>query len=115
MAQSGVPPGRDSEKKPRGKRRASLVRIGHGGRMDARGIAPDDLGAASDSEWATIIMSSADTNPEYGGEYSNLQQVKHALIRNYLNGWFPKMALGPGGCPRLRYIDTHAGRGKYLN
>lgn len=60
-------------------------------------------------------MSTADTNPEYWGEYSNLQQVKHALIRNYLNGWFPKMVLGSRGCSRLLYIDTHAGRGKHLN
>lgn len=60
-------------------------------------------------------MSLADTNSEYWGEYSNLQQVKHALIREYLKGWFPKMALGPRGCSRLLYIDTHAGRGKHLN
>jgi three-Cys-motif partner protein len=60
-------------------------------------------------------MSTADTNPEYWGEYSNLQQVKHDLIRSYLNGWFPKMILGPSGCSRLLYIDTHAGRGKHLN
>jgi three-Cys-motif partner protein len=60
-------------------------------------------------------MSTADTNPEYWGEYSNLQQVKHDLIRNYLNGWFPKMVLGSGGGGRLLYIDTHAGRGKHLS
>jgi three-Cys-motif partner protein len=62
-----------------------------------------------------MTMSTADTNPEYWGEHSKLQQVKHALIRNYLNGWFPKMVLGPTGCGRLLYIDTHAGRGKHLN
>lgn len=60
-------------------------------------------------------MNTADTNPEYWGEYSNLQKVKHDLIKNYLNGWFPKMVLGPRGCSRLIYIDTHAGRGKHLN
>ena len=60
-------------------------------------------------------MSTADTNPEYWCEYSNLQHVKHALIREYLNGWFPKMTLGQWGCSRLLYIDTHAGRGKHLN
>lgn len=60
-------------------------------------------------------MNTADTNPEYWREYSNLQHVKHALIREYLNGWFPKTALGPRGCSRLLYIDTHAGRGKHLN
>jgi three-Cys-motif partner protein len=60
-------------------------------------------------------MNTADANPRYWREYSNLQQVKHHLIRNYLNGWFPKMALGPGGAGRLLYIDTHAGRGKHLS
>jgi three-Cys-motif partner protein len=59
-------------------------------------------------------MSRADTNPEYWREYSNLQHVKHAIIREYLNGWFPKMTLGLGGSGRLLYIDTHAGRGKHL-
>lgn len=60
-------------------------------------------------------MSLADANPGYWREYSNLQHVKHALIKNYLNGWFPKMLLGPHGCDRLFYLDTHAGRGKHLN
>jgi three-Cys-motif partner protein len=59
-------------------------------------------------------MSTADTNPEYWSEYSNLQHVKHAIIREYLNGWFPKMTLGRWGSSRLLYIDTHAGRGKHL-
>jgi three-Cys-motif partner protein len=59
-------------------------------------------------------MNTADTNPEYWDEYSNLQHVKHAVIREYLNGWFPKMTLGQWGCNRLLYIDTHAGRGKHL-
>jgi len=57
---------------------------------------------------------SADTNPEYWSEYSNLQYVKHAVIKNYLNGWFPKMSLGSTGRKELLYIDTHAGRGKHL-
>jgi three-Cys-motif partner protein len=60
-------------------------------------------------------MTPANPNPEYWSEYSNLQHVKHSLIRNYLNGWFPKMTLGPWGCRRLLYIDTHAGRGKHLD
>jgi len=59
-------------------------------------------------------MSLADSNAEYWVEYSNLQHVKHELIRHYLNGWFPKMTLGPVGCKRLLYIDTHAGRGRHL-
>ena len=59
-------------------------------------------------------MSAADANPDYWVEYTNLQHVKHAVIRNYLNGWFPKMTLGPTGVRRLLYIDTHAGRGKHL-
>lgn len=64
---------------------------------------------------SVIKMSTADANPEYWSEYSNLQHVKHDIIREYLKGWFPKMALGPWGCSRLLYIDTHAGRGKHLN
>lgn len=59
-------------------------------------------------------MSLATANREYWLEYSNLQHVKHGLIREYLNGWFPKMVLGPNGCKRLLYIDTHAGRGRHL-
>src|SRR5262245_60933239 len=60
-------------------------------------------------------MDTADGNPDYWREYSNLQHVKHDLIREYLQGWFPKMALGPRGCTRRLYTDTHAGRGKHLN
>jgi three-Cys-motif partner protein len=60
-------------------------------------------------------MSTADTNPEYWDDYSNLQHVKHELIKEYLKGWFPKMLLGPTGCRQLLYIDTHAGRGKHRN
>ncbi len=59
-------------------------------------------------------MTTSDTNPDYWAEYSNLQHIKHNIIRNYLNGWFPKMAMGEHGVNRLLYIDTHAGRGKYL-
>lgn len=59
-------------------------------------------------------MSEPDTNPDYWSEYSNLQHVKHAIVRNYLNGWFPKLSLGQFGVRRLLYIDTHAGRGKHL-
>lgn len=46
-------------------------------------------------------------------EYSNLQKVKHDLIRSYLNGWIPKLCLG--GFKRILFVDTHAGRGSYLN
>lgn len=60
-------------------------------------------------------MSTADTNPDYWSEYSNLQHVKHAIVRNYLNGWFPKLTLGQFGVRRLLYIDTHSGRGKHLS
>lgn len=51
-----------------------------------------------------------DAHPEYWGDYTNLQHVKHELIREYLNGWFPKLGLWSG---RVVYFDTHAGRGKY--
>jgi three-Cys-motif partner protein len=52
----------------------------------------------------------ADSNPEYWDEYTNLQQVKHDLIRCYLGGWFAKLGFWAG---RVIYLDTHAGRGKY--
>jgi three-Cys-motif partner protein len=51
-----------------------------------------------------------DTNPEYWSEYTNLQHVKHELIREYLKGWFPKLGFWSG---RIVYLDTHAGRGKH--
>jgi three-Cys-motif partner protein len=51
-----------------------------------------------------------DTNAEYWSEYTNLQHVKHELIREYLKGWFPKLGFWSG---RIVYLDTHAGRGKH--
>lgn len=60
------------------------------------------------------MSGTADQSPEYWSEYTNLQHVKHAVIRNYLNGWFPKLALGNVQSARIVYIDTHAGRGKHL-
>ena len=45
-----------------------------------------------------------DTNPSYWSEYTNLQHVKHALIREYLKGWFPKLGFWSG---RIVYLDTH--------
>jgi three-Cys-motif partner protein len=60
-------------------------------------------------------MSQADPNPNYWSQYSNLQQVKHDLIKHYLDGWLPKLTIGQFRCPRLLYIDTHAGRGMYQN
>ena len=58
-------------------------------------------------------MGHADENPAYWDQYSNLQHVKHEVIKNYLDAWFPKLALGFNGCPELAYMDTHAGRGKH--
>ena len=51
-----------------------------------------------------------DQNPSYWQEYTNLQKVKHDLIRQYLNGWFPKLA---SWATRVLYFDTHAGVGRY--
>jgi len=56
-----------------------------------------------------------DKNPAYWAQYSNLQKVKHDVIRFYLQGWFPKLALGPHGSSRLLYLDTHAGRGTHMS
>lgn len=57
-----------------------------------------------------MASTAADTNPEYWAEYTNLQQVKHDLIRCYLGGWFAKLGFWAG---RVVYLDTHAGRGAY--
>lgn len=50
-------------------------------------------------------------NRQYWEEYSNLQHTKHRIIREYLNGWFPKLGLWAG---KILYVDTHAGKGKHL-
>jgi three-Cys-motif partner protein len=51
-----------------------------------------------------------DKRPSYWEEYSNLQFTKHKLIREYLNGWFPKLGSWSG---KILYVDTHAGKGKH--
>jgi len=47
---------------------------------------------------------------KYWEKYTNLQRVKHALIREYLNGWFPKLGFWSG---RILYLDTYAGAGEH--
>ena len=56
-------------------------------------------------------MSTVDQEPLYWESYGAIQKAKHDLIKEYLNGWFPKMTLGGTGVRKLLYIDTHAGRG----
>lgn len=51
-----------------------------------------------------------DPQPGYWKDYGPFQQVKHQLIRTYLEGWFPKLGFR---CGRIMYLDTHAGRGGY--
>ena len=58
-------------------------------------------------------MGTPTANDGYWLQYSHLQYVKHRLIREYLNGWFPKMTLGQTRNPTLQFIDTHAGRGRH--
>lgn len=58
------------------------------------------------------MASRDDSNPEYWAEYSNLQKIKHDLIRCYLGGWFAKLGSWAG---RVVYFDTHAGRGAHAN
>jgi three-Cys-motif partner protein len=58
------------------------------------------------------MSPNVDTNPEYWLEYSNLQKVKHELIRAYLGGWFAKLGFWAG---RVVYFDTHAGRGSHAS
>jgi three-Cys-motif partner protein len=49
----------------------------------------------------------SDPNPAYWEQYGPFQHVKHALIRCYLNGWYPKLGTW------ARRVHTHAGRGRY--
>ena len=58
------------------------------------------------------MTSRSDLNPDYWSDYSNLQRIKHNLIRCYLGGWFAKLGSWAG---RVLYFDTHAGRGKHLS
>jgi three-Cys-motif partner protein len=58
------------------------------------------------------VAPSSDVHPEYWVEYSNLQRIKHDLIRCYLGGWFAKLGSWSG---RVLYFDTHAGRGKHIS
>ena len=51
-----------------------------------------------------------DPSPKYWEDYSNLQRIKHDLIRCYLAGWYPKLGFWSG---RIMYLDTHAGRGRH--
>jgi len=51
-----------------------------------------------------------DSDNRYWHGYTNLQHVKHALIKEYLGGWFPKLGSWSG---RIIYFDTHAGRGRH--
>lgn len=50
---------------------------------------------------------------EYWDSYNNLQRVKHQLVREYLNGWLPKLTLGQFGSKKVIYFDTHAGKGRH--
>jgi len=51
-----------------------------------------------------------DPRPSYWENVTNLQRVKHELIRCYLGGWFAKLGYTTR---RVIYFDTHAGRGEY--
>lgn len=57
-------------------------------------------------------MTARDPNQSYWQQYGPFQEVKHNLIRNYLNGWFPKLGTWAG---RVLYVDTHAGRGQHAS
>lgn len=59
-----------------------------------------------------------DENPHYWSEYNNLQRAKHALLKKYLDGWFPKLCLQSRKLKRnskILYFDTHSGCGKHLS
>ncbi len=50
------------------------------------------------------------TNDKYWSEYDGLQNAKHAILKKYLDGWFPKIT---SFHTRVLYIDCHAGRGRH--
>ena len=56
------------------------------------------------------MAKKSSANDHHWDDYTNLQRVKHELIRTYLNGWFPKITKFN---QRVIFFDTHAGRGRY--
>lgn len=54
----------------------------------------------------------ADANESHWAEYSELQRVKHELLRRYLGAWFGILGLSH---PGFVYLETHAGRGRFLS
>src|SRR5688572_13917588 len=87
----------------------SLSSSSSGGRTEARNRpyarrphvrrVPVNLPAVSRDKcaWAKI----ADPNPGHWEEYGPFQQVKHDLIRCYLNGWYPTLSW----TGRVLYVD----------
>jgi len=50
------------------------------------------------------------TDDKYWANYDGLQHAKHAILKSYLNGWFPKLT---SHFNNVLYIDCHAGKGKH--
>jgi len=50
------------------------------------------------------------TDKRYWQDFTNLQHIKHDMLRRYLGGWFPILSTWNG---RIVYFETHAGRGKH--
>lgn len=57
-----------------------------------------------------MVSKQKETDDRYWSDYTALQHFKHQLLKCYLEGWFPKISKYN---PRILYVDTHAGRGKY--
>lgn len=53
---------------------------------------------------------SSQTAEAYFGHYTSIQEAKLRLLRQYLEGWLPKLS---SISRELLYVDCHAGRGKY--
>ena len=51
-----------------------------------------------------------DVDDRYWADYDGLQDVKHQLLRKYLDRWFPILSSWNG---RVLYIDCNAGRGRH--
>lgn len=51
------------------------------------------------------------TDQSYWSEYTNLQFIKHQLLKKYLDAWFPILSKFNG---QVSYVESHAGRGKHI-
>ena len=56
------------------------------------------------------MRTSSSVDDQYWNDYDGLQAVKHRILGDYLNAWFPILSTFGG---HLLYLDCHAGRGRH--